>query len=76
MIVYSTDFCQADYFENFSGKNHNIRCIDGSVTGCCNCVGYCEYDEHPGYLTSDLRAKHNCVKNECMYYTSRKSCGR
>ena len=40
-------------------KNHTRKCIDGKITSCGNCVGYCMYCEHSGFLTKELRKKHN-----------------
>lgn len=59
-IVYST----ATPSVSFSADNspHHRRCIDGTVTGCGNCVGYCQFRDHPGYLTKDLRKQHDCIK--------------
>ena len=53
---------------NSSASPHHRRCIDGKITGCGNCVGYCNFKEHPGYLTKDLRKKHDCIKKACNYY--------
>lgn len=47
---------------------YNRRCIDGSITGCGKCVGYCEFADHPGYLTKEMRREHNCIKKGCHYY--------
>lgn len=56
------------YYEKKSGNKYNRRLIDGSITGCGNCVGYCRYDEHPGFLTRKQRQEHNCIVNGCIYY--------
>ncbi len=50
---------------------HSCRCIDGKITGSGNCVGYCRYSEHPGFLTRELRKNHNCIKKECRYFISK-----
>ncbi len=55
-------------YEAHNRTPHHRRCIDGKTTGCGNCVGYCQYREHPGYLTKELRKKHNCIKKGCRYY--------
>ena len=55
-------------FERQNSSPHQRRCIDGHITGCGKCVGYCRYHEHPGYLTKDLRKQHNCIKKSCYYY--------
>ena len=53
------------------GTNNNRRCIDGHVTGCNKCVGYCNFDEHPGFLTNKLRTKHKCIEKGCHYYLAK-----
>ena len=60
------------YYDSKYGV-HTRRCIDGSITGACRCVGYCSYASHPGFLTKDLRRDHNCVKNGCWYYTAKEA---
>lgn len=45
------------------------RCIDGRITGCGNCVGYCNYIGHSGFLTKKLQKQHDCIKKGCNYYT-------
>ena len=67
-IVYSTGQTNYSSFESKYTSPHRRRCIDGQITGCGNCVGYCTFHEHPGYLTQQLRKEHNCVKNNCFYY--------
>ena len=47
---------------------HRRRCIDGRITGAGNCVGFCHYCEHPGYLTKELRKEHDCIKKACCHY--------
>ena len=47
---------------------YNRRCIDGHITGIGNCVGYCLYEGHPGYLTKSLRKEHDCIKKNCYHY--------
>ena len=37
------------------------RCIDGSVTGRNRCVAYCNYENHPGFLTRPHLLSHNCA---------------
>lgn len=56
------------YYEGKSRSRINRICIDGRVTGCGKCVGYCQYGEHPGFLTKDLRKQHDCVKRKCYHY--------
>ena len=56
------------YYEERCGNSKNRRCIDGHITGSGNCVGYCMYDVHSGFLTRELREAHNCIENGCFYY--------
>ena len=56
------------YYEEKCGNSKNRRCIDGHITGSGNCVGYCMYDGHIGFLTKELREGHNCIENGCFYY--------
>ncbi len=61
----------ATTYSSYEAKNttpHHRKCIDGKVTGSGNCVGYCQYCQHPGYLTKELRKEHNCIKKGCNYY--------
>lgn len=59
-----------DYDNNYHAGSfrHNRRCIDGSVTNSGNCVGYCTYCGHQGFITSALRKKHDCIHKGCNYY--------
>ena len=50
----------------------NRRLIDGTVTGCGNCVGYCACEDHPGYLNDKLRAEHGCLRKGCDHYLPRR----
>ncbi len=66
-------FCYPDKelyerYEKQSKLQYNRICIDGSVTGCGNCVGYCQYEGHPGFLTSKHRTKQRCLEKGCFYY--------
>lgn len=65
-IVYST--ASSAYPIDNHPSPHHRRCINGKITGCGNCVGYCKYNGHPGYLTKELRKQHDCVKKDCNYY--------
>ena len=56
------------HFEKQSKSRVNRKCIDGTVTGCGNCVGYCRYREHPGFLTKEMRKEHDCIKKQCYHY--------
>ena len=67
-LVYITDNNLYTYYEKKSGSHTNRRCIDGSITGCGKCVGYCQYREHPGFLTKIQREEHDCINKKCSYY--------
>ena len=67
-VVYSTGQNSYADREKRQGAPHHRRCIDGKITGCGNCVGYCTFQEHPGYLTKQLRKEHDCIKKNCHYY--------
>ena len=54
------------------GSGVNRRLINGVTTGCGKCVGFCKYQEHPGFLTKDLRREHNCIGKGCFYYVPKK----
>ncbi|MBO5955519.1 MAG: hypothetical protein J6Q10_01825, partial [Clostridia bacterium] len=56
------------YFEKKNGDSHTRRCIDGRLTGKANCVGYCRYSGHEGYLTKEQRREHDCLGKGCFYY--------
>ena len=67
-LIYTTETNLYLQYENQSQSKINRRCIDGSLTGCGNCVGYCQYREHPGFLTQKQRAEHDCLNKQCHYY--------
>lgn len=56
------------YYDEKCGNSKNRRCINGRITGSGNCVGYCTYDVHSGFLTKELREEHKCIENGCLYY--------
>ena len=70
-IVYSTGQAGYSYLEKKQTSPHRRRCINGQITGCGKCVGYCTFCEHPGYLTKELRKEHNCIKKNCHYYQAK-----
>lgn len=55
-------------YEMQSGSRINRKCIDGTITGCGNCVGYCQYQKHPGFLTKKIRKEHDCINKQCYHY--------
>lgn len=56
------------YYDMKCGSTHNRRCIDSRIAGCGNCVGYCQYTGHKGFLTKEQRKIHNCIEKGCVYY--------
>lgn len=56
------------YLDKAQGSDHRRRCIDGRITGRGNCVGYCQRDEHPRFLTAALCAEHRCAEKGCHYF--------
>lgn len=69
--VYSTSTNKYAIYEKRSHSKYNRRCIDGSITGCGSCVGYCQYEGHPGFLTEKHRSEHNCIGKGCFYYVEK-----
>ncbi len=70
-IVYSTEENMYELYEKKSSSLYNRRCIDNTITGCNKCVGYCQYREHPGFLTEKQRVQHNCIGKKCFYYIAK-----
>ena len=69
--VYTTEQNRyAEYEKKYQSRTTRL-CIDGKLTGCGNCVGYCQYSEHPGFLTKQLRQDHDCINKGCHYYVPR-----
>lgn len=56
------------YLDKVQGNDHRRRCIDGRITGRGNCVGYCNYAKHPGFLTACHCAQHRCAEKGCHYF--------
>lgn len=69
--VYSAAEGQYEQYVDRLRSKQNRRCIDNTVTGCNKCVGYCQYEGHPGFLTEKLRRKHNCIGKQCFYYVAK-----
>ena len=59
------DYSSLDRKQNHT---HNRRTIDGSITGCGKCVGYCQFSDHSGFLTKEQRKEHDCIGKGCHYY--------
>jgi hypothetical protein len=69
-IIESLNNCYEYYDSQYKGS-YNRKLIDGSITGCGKCVGYCMYEGHPGFLTHELRKKHDCLHKKCIYYLAK-----
>lgn len=69
--IYSTAESLYKQYEKQCRSKHERRCIDNSITGCNRCVGYCRYNEHPGFLTEKLRKQHNCIGKQCFHYVAK-----
>lgn len=52
-------------------EKHERLCIDNSITGCNRCVGYCQYNEHPGFFTGKLHKQHNCIGKQSFHYVAK-----
>ena len=65
--MYSEPYDYA-YYDSRQKNPHNRRCINGHITGCGKCVGYCTYEEHCGFLTEQLCKEHNCIEKGCYYF--------
>lgn len=70
--IHSSDLPYSAFDKGVGNNKYNRRCIDGKITGCGKCVGYCTFSIHEGFLTKELRKKHNCVKKDCLYYVPKK----
>ncbi len=57
-----------DRFDRSRGPNHTARTIDGKTVGISKCVAFCTCDLHPGYVTHELRQRHDCLGKSCFYY--------
>ena len=67
-IIYTAKDYLYKQYESLSNSQYSRRTIDGKTVGSNKCVGYCSYNQHPGFLTKELRKNHNCLKKECNYY--------
>ncbi len=68
VITFTSTYDEYRKMEERYGEGHNRKCIDGKITGCGKCVGYCKYAGHPGFLTEQQRSDHNCIAHDCNYY--------
>lgn len=46
----------------------NLRCIDGTLHGQNKCVGFCAYEQHPGFLTVQQEQSRQCREKGCFYH--------
>lgn len=53
---------------NYYIGTYNRKCIDGSTHGCSSCKGYCNFKDHPGYLTEKMIAEKHCIEKGCHYF--------
>ena len=72
-IIYSTDENTYEFYEKQSFSPKLRRCIDNTTTGSNKCVGYCKYDNHPGFLTAKHMKEHNCTNKACYYFIAKSS---
>lgn len=70
-LVFSSEVNLYAKMETKYGSSHIRQTIDGRCVGCSKCVGFCQYEGHPGFLTSEQRQKHNCIGKNCFYYVSK-----
>lgn len=56
------------YLDKAQSDPYRRRCIDGRITGRGNCVGYCQCDDHPGFLTTGHCVEHQCKQKGCHYF--------
>ena len=62
--------CYSTYYSKLSSVHRN-QCIDGTITGSSNCVAFCYYEEHRGFLTEKLRSRQKCMEKGCMHYNKK-----
>jgi len=65
-----SEYAVADFntYDRRYHSTYNRKCFDGTITGVGKCVGYCEYNEHPGFINEALEKKHRCVEKNCSYF--------
>jgi len=72
-IFFTTEIDKYAFFEKKSPSSYTRRCIDNSITGSNKCVGYCQFEGHPGFLTKDLLKQHNCIEKKCYHFVKKSS---
>ncbi len=68
VLIYCATGSEYRIYENGNRDRFHLRCIDGSSTSCGKCIAYCKYSGHEGFLTRELRKKHDCLGKRCDYY--------
>ncbi len=51
-----------------TARGFNLRCMDGTLRGRSKCVGFCAYEQHPGFLTARQEREHQCHEKGCFYH--------
>ena len=69
--VYSTETSLFELLEKNSPSEFTRRSIDGHVVGSNKCVGYCLFEDHPGFLTNEQYRNHDCLKKNCCHFVPR-----
>ncbi len=67
-IYYSASAETYQKYIEKSPSKHEMKCIDGRITGCGKCVAYCQYIGHNGFLTEKLMKSHKCIEKKCDYF--------
>ena len=67
-IIYSTETNRYSLYEKAAHSKYERRCIDGTTVGCSKCCGYCQYEEHPGFLTEKQMKEHSCLQKQCYHF--------
>ena len=67
-IVYSTETNRYNLYEKAERSRFERRSIDGTIVGCSKCCGYCQYEEHPGFLTEKQIKEHSCINKQCYHF--------
>ncbi len=70
-IVYTAGIDRYAFFEKKSPSKFTRVCIDGHITGSNRCEGYCQYEGHPGFLTTELIKQHNCRGKACFHFVAK-----
>ena len=66
--TYAPEVKDYRFFDMQCKDKFNRRLIDGQITGCGNCDGYCQYSGHSGFLNKKQIEQHKCVEKGCFYF--------